>query len=71
MTIAAACGLLRYESDSFGSDYTDNLFCTLFNMHKVTRHVLSPDGATFKSVDSDFLRQARRHHSPEVRVQSV
>src|SRR4029077_4633239 len=24
-------------------------------MHKVTRHVLIPDGATFKTQDSDFL----------------
>ena len=24
-------------------------------MHKVTRHVLSPDGATYKSKDEDFL----------------
>src|SRR5207248_5759635 len=30
-------------------------FACWFNMHKVTRHILSPDGATFKSVDSDFL----------------
>ena len=52
---AAACGLTRYESDAFGPEYRDNLFCTLFNMHKVTRHVLTPAGATFKSKDEDFL----------------
>jgi putative membrane-bound dehydrogenase-like protein len=52
---AAPCGLTRYESRAFGDEYKDNLFCTLFNMHKVTRHVLTPDGATFKSADSDFL----------------
>jgi putative membrane-bound dehydrogenase-like protein len=52
---AAACGLTRYESDAFGPAYRDNLFCTLFNMHKVTRHVLTPAGATFKSKDEDFL----------------
>ena len=26
-----------------------------FNLHKVTRHVLTPDGATFTSRDEDFL----------------
>jgi putative membrane-bound dehydrogenase-like protein len=52
---AAPCGLARYESDVFGKDYQDNLFTCCFNMHKVTRHVLEPHGATFKSTDSDFL----------------
>jgi putative membrane-bound dehydrogenase-like protein len=52
---AAPCGLSRYESRAFGDEYQDNLFACLFNMHKVTRHVLTPDGASFKSRDEDFL----------------
>ncbi len=52
---AAPCGLARYESNVFGDEYRDNLFACCFNMHKVTRHVLTPEGATFKSADSDFL----------------
>jgi putative membrane-bound dehydrogenase-like protein len=52
---AAPCGLMRYESKVFGADYQDNLFACLFNMHKVTRHVLTPDGATFKTKDEDFV----------------
>jgi putative membrane-bound dehydrogenase-like protein len=52
---AAPCGLTRYESRIFGAEYQDNLFACLFNMHKITRHVLTPDGATFKSRDEDFL----------------
>jgi putative membrane-bound dehydrogenase-like protein len=52
---AAPCGLCRYESRVFGAAYQDNLFACLFNMHKVTRHVLEADGATFKSRDEDFL----------------
>jgi putative membrane-bound dehydrogenase-like protein len=52
---SAPCGLVRYESAVFGREYQDNLFACLFNMHKVTRHVLVPDGATFKTIDSDFL----------------
>jgi len=52
---AAECGLCRYESAVFGNDYRDNFFATTFNLHKVTRHVLRPNGATYSSTDSDFL----------------
>jgi len=52
---AAACALTRYDSRVFGDEFQDNLFATLFNMHKVTRHVLEPEGATFRTHDSDFL----------------
>src|SRR5205085_10880931 len=52
---AAACALTRYASRVFGDDFEDNLFGTLFNLHKVTRHVLEAEGATFRTRDSDFL----------------
>lgn len=52
---AAPCGLIRYESQSLGAEYQDNLFAALFNLHKVTRHVLEPSGATFRTRDEDFL----------------
>jgi putative membrane-bound dehydrogenase-like protein len=52
---AAPCGLRCYESDALGKEYKGNLFTCCFNMRKVTRHVLIPDGATFKTIDSDFL----------------
>ncbi len=52
---AAPCGVARYESDAFGREYRDNLFVACFNLRKVTRHALTPDGSTFKSVDTDFL----------------
>lgn len=52
---AAACALMRYEGDAFGPDYRDNLFGTLFNLRKVTRHVLLPTGATYTTQDTDFL----------------
>ena len=52
---AAACALTRYESDVFGKEYKDNLFVCQFNMRKVSRHILEPDGATFKTKDVDFL----------------
>lgn len=52
---AAECALCRYESDGFGNGFRDNLFATTFNLHKVTRHILKPKGATYASTDSDFL----------------
>jgi len=58
---AAPSGLMRYESPVFGTSYKDNLFCAQFNMHKVSRHVLEPVGATFKTSDHDFLTVAEHH----------
>ncbi|HAB17529.1 MAG TPA: c-type cytochrome [Verrucomicrobiota bacterium] len=52
---AAECGLMSYRGEGFGPDFRGNLFATTFNLHKVTRHVLRPNGATFASTDSDFL----------------
>jgi putative membrane-bound dehydrogenase-like protein len=61
---AAPCGLIRYESRSFGNEYRDNLFACQFNMHKVSRHVLIPDGATFRTRDEDFLVSANLDFHP-------
>jgi putative membrane-bound dehydrogenase-like protein len=55
MSAAAPCGLERYESDAFGGEYRDNLFLCNFNMRKVTRHVLRPDGSTYASEHGDFV----------------
>ncbi|HET6882115.1 MAG TPA: PVC-type heme-binding CxxCH protein [Pirellulales bacterium] len=61
---AAPCGLTRYESDVFGKEHQDNLFAALFNMQKVTRHVLSEDGATFASRNEDFVVSDNRDFHP-------
>ena len=52
---AAPAGLMHYESSAFGKEYQNNLFTACFNLHKVTRHILEPTGATYKTRDSDFL----------------
>jgi putative membrane-bound dehydrogenase-like protein len=52
---SAPCGLARYESSVFGPDYENNLFACLFNLHKVTRHQLTPAGATYQSRETDFV----------------
>jgi putative membrane-bound dehydrogenase-like protein len=52
---AAPAGMIRYQSDQFGKEYQDNLFCSQFNMRKVSRHVLVPEGSTYRTLDSDFV----------------
>ncbi|MBI5760821.1 MAG: HEAT repeat domain-containing protein [Planctomycetales bacterium] len=52
---AAPCGLECYQSRTFGDGYFGNVFASCFNLHKITRHVLEPAGATFKTQDSDFV----------------
>ncbi len=51
----AACGLCSYGSRTFGPEYEGNLFATTFNLHKVSRHVLRPAGASYQTEDHDFL----------------
>ena len=55
MSAAAPAGLTTYRSRGLGADFYDNLFACYFNLHKVVRHVLVPDGATFKTKDIDFV----------------
>src|SRR5258705_2454017 len=61
---AAPSGLTRYASRVFGDEYRDNFFAALFNLQKVTRHVLEPSGATFRSRDSDFVVSSSRDFHP-------
>ena len=61
---AAPSGLTRYASSAFGPEYRDNFFATMFNLQKVTRHVLEPNGASFRSRDSDFLVSSSRDFHP-------
>jgi putative membrane-bound dehydrogenase-like protein len=64
---AAPCGLALYESNAFGNDYQDNVFTACFNLRKITRHVLTPDGGSLKSGDEDFLTSDNLDfHPPDV-----
>jgi putative membrane-bound dehydrogenase-like protein len=51
----APAGLTRYRSAAFGPEYRGNLFSAQFNRHRVVRHVLERDGATFRARSEDFL----------------
>lgn len=52
---AAPCGLTRYEGSAFGAEFRDNLFACQFNLRKVSRHILTQQGAGYISRDEDFL----------------
>ncbi len=51
----APCGITRVQAGVLGSAYRDSLLVCLFNLHKVTRHVLEPSGSSYKTKDEDFL----------------
>ncbi len=61
---AVPAGLTRYASRVFGAEYRDSFFAAMFNLRKVTRHVLEPDGATFTTRDTDFLVSESRDFHP-------
>ena len=49
---AAPAGLAQLEGDAFGRE---SLVACQFNMHKLTRHELSPSGSTFAATNEDFI----------------
>jgi putative heme-binding domain-containing protein len=51
----APTGLMQYRGTSFGKDYQQNLFSAQFNPHRIQRHILFREGATFRTQDEDFL----------------
>lgn len=53
--VTAPSGLMCYQNAAWGDEYRDNLFSAQFNTHKVLRHVLAPQGATYESRDEEFL----------------
>jgi putative membrane-bound dehydrogenase-like protein len=61
---AVPAGLTRYTSPVFGAGFRGNFFAAMFNLRKVTRHVLEPSGATFTVRDSDFLVSEDRDFHP-------
>ncbi|HMV85076.1 MAG TPA: HEAT repeat domain-containing protein [Blastocatellia bacterium] len=51
----APSGLMQYRGKAFGEDFQGNLFTAQFNPHRVQRHKLFREGATFRTEDSDFI----------------
>ena len=61
---AVPAGLTRYASRAFGNGYQDSFFAAMFNLRKVTRHVLMPSGSTFTTRDEDFVVSDDRDFHP-------
>jgi putative membrane-bound dehydrogenase-like protein len=55
MGAAAPAGIIAGSGALFGGGHRDALFATYFNLHKVVRHELIPDGATFTTKDTDLV----------------
>jgi putative membrane-bound dehydrogenase-like protein len=60
----APSGLMRYRSGAFGKEYKDNFFSAQFNTHKVQRHIIERDGATFRGRTEEFLVSANPDFHP-------
>jgi putative membrane-bound dehydrogenase-like protein len=52
---AAPCGLIAGSEQLFHGGHDQALFACYFNLHKVVRHQLVPDGATYRTEDTDLL----------------
>ncbi|HUF62225.1 MAG TPA: PVC-type heme-binding CxxCH protein [Verrucomicrobiales bacterium] len=55
MPAVAHSGIARYTGASFPEQMRGNLFTAEYNTRKVRRHVLTPDGSTFRAESFDFL----------------
>jgi putative membrane-bound dehydrogenase-like protein len=60
----APAGLLYYRSDTLGPEYQGNLFTAQFNPHRIQRHKLFREGATFRTEDQDFLTSSNADFHP-------
>ena len=61
---SASSDLMIYRDEVFGPEYRGNLFSAMFNMHKVARHILEPDGATYRCHNEDFLTSPNADFHP-------
>jgi putative membrane-bound dehydrogenase-like protein len=66
--VSASSDVMIYRGGAFNKganeDFQGNLFSALFNMHKVLRHVITPDGATYRCRNEDFLTSTSTDFHP-------
>jgi putative membrane-bound dehydrogenase-like protein len=60
----APSGITRYRNISLGEDYHDNLFSAQFNTHRVLRHKLIREGASFRTEDEVFFSSSNEDFHP-------
>ncbi|GAA4451322.1 hypothetical protein GCM10023189_13220 [Nibrella saemangeumensis] len=51
----APSGIGRYRHTALGGDFKDNLFSAQFNTHRILRHKLIREGASFRTEDQVFF----------------
>lgn len=51
----AHSGLMRYESTAFGDSFSGNLFSAQFNTGRILRHIVTPEGATYRTTNETFM----------------
>lgn len=61
---SASSDLMMYRDELFGAGYRGNLFSAMFNLHKIARHTLEPDGATYRCQTEDFLTSTNADFHP-------
>ena len=64
MPRVAPAGVVRFQGKAFGPGYEGNFFNAEFNTGRIMRHIISPDGATFKTVDSPFMKSTSPDSHP-------
>ena len=57
-------GVCRYRNTAFGSDFKDNLLSAQFNTHRIIRHKLFRDGASFRTEDEVFFSSDNEDFHP-------
>jgi putative membrane-bound dehydrogenase-like protein len=60
----APSGIDRYRSTVFGEDFKDNLFSAQFNTHRILRHKLFREGASFRTEDEIFMWTDKEDYHP-------
>ncbi|MBX3254061.1 MAG: HEAT repeat domain-containing protein [Chitinophagaceae bacterium] len=57
-------GIARFRSNGLGEDHRGNLFSAQFNTHRIMRHKLFRDGASFKTEDEPFFTVSHEDFHP-------
>ncbi len=57
-------GITRYRNNVLGDSYQDNLFSAQFNTHRVLRHKLFREGASFRTEDEVFFSSDNEDFHP-------
>jgi len=60
----APSGIGRYRGTALGADFKDNLFSAQFNTHRVLRHKLIREGASFRTEDQVFFSTTNEDFHP-------